>query len=74
MFGFLCSDIASYVRLSNLRPRARPRFGQYDKANLTAIVRIPDLQTTPNGVSATFPAYSATLLVVPGTVSGLKAA
>lgn len=67
------SALLSNVSLSNFQAASAAQVWQYSTTNLSAIVRGPDLQTTLNGLSVTFPAYSATLLVVPGTVSGLKA-
>ncbi len=67
------NDLSSNVALNNFQPDGAVQVWQYSGANLGAIVRQPDQSTTANGVGANFPAYSATLLIVPES-SALKAA
>jgi len=54
------------VTLASFSPEAPVQVFRYSGANLAAIVREPDLAATPAGLTATFPASSITLLVVPG--------
>lgn len=57
-------DLTSHVALANFRPAANAQVWTYNKSNLKAIVRGPDLAVQASGFAATFPAYSITLLVL----------
>ena len=65
-------DLSSNIALNNFQPDSTVQLWQYSATNQSAIVRMPDQSTTANGVGANFPAYSATLLIVPES-SALKA-
>ena len=67
------NDLSSNISLNNFQPDSAAQVWQYSGANLAAIVRGPDVSATPNGITATFPANSATLLIVPSAASALKA-
>jgi Glycoside hydrolase family 44 len=65
-------ELTSQVSLANLVPSGKAKVYQYSNANLGTIVALPGLTVTPpasgsttSTVSATFPAQSITLLVVP---------
>ena len=58
-------DVTSNVALANFKPAANGQVWTYGKSNLNAIVRGPDLPVLASGFTATFPAYSVTLLVLP---------
>jgi uncharacterized protein (TIGR03437 family) len=64
-------DLSSNIALGNFQPDGTVQVWQYSAANLGAIVRQPDQSTTVNGAGANFPAYSATLLIVPEAASAL---
>ncbi len=66
------NDLSSNVNIGNFQPDSAAQVWQYSAASPAAIVRGSDVSTTANGITATFPAYSATLLVVP-EASALKA-
>jgi uncharacterized protein (TIGR03437 family) len=59
------NELSSNIALNNFQPDGTVQLWQYSAANQSAIVRLPDQSTTANGVGANFPAYSATLLIVP---------
>jgi hypothetical protein len=63
------SDTArtSSLALSGFAPAAVAQVWRYSAANLSAIVRQPDQAVTGSGFSATYPAQSITLLVVPAS-------
>jgi uncharacterized protein (TIGR03437 family) len=65
-------ELSSNIALNNFQPDSTVQLWQYSAANQSAIVRLPDQSTTASGVGANFPAYSATLLIVP-EASTLKA-
>jgi uncharacterized protein (TIGR03437 family) len=68
------NSISDTVSLANFIPAGTAQVWQYSSANLAAIVRqSPDLSVSGNSLSATFPAYSMTLLVVPEAQSALPA-
>ncbi|MBV8886477.1 MAG: discoidin domain-containing protein, partial [Chroococcidiopsidaceae cyanobacterium CP_BM_RX_35] len=50
-------------------PLSTAQIYTYSNANLTAIVRQPDQVVSSAGFSATYPANSITLVVIPGVVS-----
>ena len=58
-------DITDSVSLANFTPAGTGQVWQYSSANLGALVQQPDLNVGGNGLSATFPAQSITLLVIP---------
>ena len=63
-------DLTSSIALSNFQSSGAAQVWRYSSANLSAILRQSDAAVTTGGISATFPANSITLLVVPtGTVS-----
>jgi uncharacterized protein (TIGR03437 family) len=58
--------IADSISLADFTPAGTAQVWQYSQSNLGAIVRqTPDLNVAGNSVSATFPPYSMTLLVIP---------
>jgi len=64
--------ITDSISLADFIPAATAQVWQYGQNNLNAIVRqTPDLNVTGNSVSATFPAYSMTLLVIPQAQSSM---
>ena len=65
-------DLTATLGLNNMTPNGKAQVYQYSNANLQSIVQQPSLTVTPppNGstnssLSATFPAQSITLLVIP---------
>jgi uncharacterized protein (TIGR03437 family) len=64
-------DLSSTVGISNFTPDAKAQVWRYSQANLNSIVRQPDADVSGFSLSATFPAYSMTLLVVPASPSVL---
>jgi len=66
-------DIADTVSLANFTPAGSAQVWQYSQANLGGIVRqTADLSTAGNNITATFPAYSITLLVIPQAQSAMS--
>jgi hypothetical protein len=59
--------LTSPVTLDNFSPSAAAQVFRYSAANLAAIVREADLPVSQTGFTATFPASSLTLLVVPAS-------
>ena len=59
------NDLASSVSIANFTPQASAAVFRYSAANLTAIVPEAAQAVTPSGFTATFPANSATLYVIP---------
>jgi hypothetical protein len=59
------TDLTSNVALANFTALGAAKVYQYGAANWTAIVPQPDLSIGLNGFTATFPAWSITLVVVP---------
>jgi len=68
------NPLTSSVALANFTPAASAQVWQYSGANLQAIARQPDTPVTSNGVTAAFPAYSLTLIVVPQSQSAMTVA
>lgn len=66
-------DLASNVSLANFKPAASAQVWTYSSANLGAIVRGADLPVTAAGFSATFPANSISLFVLPADPETLLA-
>jgi hypothetical protein len=58
-------DLTSRLTLAGFHGRDRAQRFTYGPADLTSIVRGEDLRVTRGGVSATYPANSVTLLVLP---------
>jgi len=58
-------DLTSTLTLAGLRPAAHAHIFRYSAADLKAIVPAPDQPISPNGFTATHPANSITLMVVP---------
>jgi len=67
------SDLTSSVSLAHFKPASDAQVWTYNKSNLTAIVRGPDLPVQASGFTATFPANSITLLVLPADPQTLAA-
>jgi len=64
------SDLTSSLALSNFQSSGAAQVWRYSSANASAVVHQADVAVTASGVSATYPANSITLLVIPtGTVS-----
>jgi hypothetical protein len=59
------SDITSALSLANFTPAAYAQVYSYSSADLTQIVRQPDMPVLASGFSAKYPANSLTLVVVP---------
>jgi len=57
--------ITSALSLAHFSPGASAQVYRYSSANLTAIVHAADQPLTAGGFSATFPANSITLIVIP---------
>ena len=66
-------DIGDSISLANFTPAGTAQVWQYSQANLAGIVRqSPDLNVSGNSLTATFPAYSMTLLVIPQAQSAMS--
>jgi hypothetical protein len=57
--------LASSVSLANFSPALRAPVYRYSAANLNAVVSLPEQPVGPAGFSASFPASSITLFVIP---------
>jgi len=67
------SDITDSISLAHFTPAGTAQVWQYAPANLMAIVRLsPDINVSGNNLTATFPAYSMTLLVIPQAQSAMS--
>ena len=67
--------LTSDVSLANFQPGANAQVFRYSAANLGAIVQEANQPVTASGFSATFPANSITLIVIPpggGSVTGVN--
>jgi hypothetical protein len=67
--------LTSDVSLANFQPGVNAQVYRYSSANLSAIVREADQPVTASGFSATFPANSITLIVIPpggGPLTGVS--
>ncbi len=58
-------DLTSSLSLAGANPKGNAQVYTYSSANLKAIVRQADLPVSASGFSATYPANSITLLVLP---------
>ncbi len=65
-------DLSSTVAISDFNAQGTAQVWQYSGANLSAIVRQPDLTVANGSISAVFPAYSMTMLVVTAAQAGPK--
>jgi uncharacterized protein (TIGR03437 family) len=61
--------ISDAVSLANFTPAGAAQVWQYSGANLNAIVRQSDVSASGGALSASFPAYSMTLFVIPANQS-----
>ena len=61
------TDLTSSLNMSGFGPDANAQVYRYSAANLTQIVRQADQPLTQTGFTATYPAYSITLVVLPKT-------
>ncbi len=59
------NDVASNLSLADFTPAATAQVYTYSGANASAIVRGADLPVSASGFTATYPANSITLLVIP---------
>lgn len=59
------NDLSTNLNLHNFSSGASAQVYTYSGSNLTAIVRQPDLMVSPSGFTATYPASSITLIVLP---------
>jgi uncharacterized protein (TIGR03437 family) len=66
-------DLSSSVQIANFTPAGGAQVWRYGPANLNAIVRQqPDATLDGGSITATFPAYSMTLFVIPAAQAGAK--
>ena len=66
-------DIGDSISLANFTPAGTAQVWQYGQTNLTGIVRqTSDINVSGNSLTATFPAYSMTLLVIPQAQSAMS--
>jgi uncharacterized protein (TIGR03437 family) len=66
-------DISDSISLANFTPAGTAQVWQYSQANLTGIVRqTADINVGGNSLTATLPAYSMTLLVIPQAQSAMS--
>ena len=63
------SDLTSSVALTGFTPGSSAHMYQYSTAAPKAIVHQPDLAVSPSGFSATYPAYSITLVAIPAVAT-----
>src|SRR5579862_38289 len=69
------NDISDSISLANFTPMGTAQVWQYGQSNLSGIVRqSPDLNLSAGNLTATFPAYSMTLLVIPQAQSAMSVA
>jgi uncharacterized protein (TIGR03437 family) len=65
--------ISDSISLANFTPAGTAQVWQYSQTNLTGIVRqTADINVSGNSLTATFPAYSMTLLVIPQAQSAMS--
>ena len=67
------SSATAPISVANFQAAGNAQVWQYSSANLTAIQHLPDLSASAGSVTATFPARSITLLVLPALPSSLPA-
>jgi hypothetical protein len=63
------NDLTSTLSLAGFNPASIAQVYRYSNANKTAIVRVPDQTVSSTGFSATYPANSITLLIIPKSVT-----
>jgi uncharacterized protein (TIGR03437 family) len=64
--------VADSISLANFKPAGTAQVWQYSQTNQAAIVRqTSDINVTGNNLTATFPAFSMTLLVIPQAQSAM---
>jgi hypothetical protein len=68
------SDLTSSLSLSGFSPGATAKVYRYSPANLNAIVAQPDQVVNASGFSATYPANSITLVVIPEIIPAVYSA
>jgi trimeric autotransporter adhesin len=68
------SPITDSITLANFLPAGTAQVWQYSSANLSAIERQPDVSLGGTTVTADFPAYSMTLLVIPQSSGAMSVA
>lgn len=66
------TDLESRITFSGFSPPGDAKVYQYSGANLNAIVRQPDLPFQAEGLTATFPASSVTLIEAAGLSGSLR--
>ncbi len=67
------SPISDSISLANFTPAATAQVWQYSQTNLAGIVRqTSDINVSGNSLTATFPPYSMTLLVIPQAQSAMS--
>jgi uncharacterized protein (TIGR03437 family) len=64
-------ELSSTINISNFTPDAQAQVWQYSQANLTSILGPANVAVTGNAITATFPAYSMTLFIVPASANVL---
>jgi Glycoside hydrolase family 44/Ricin-type beta-trefoil lectin domain len=64
------NDLTSSLSLAGATPTGKAQVYTYSSANLNAIVHQPDVAVSSSGFSATYPANSMTMVVVPTNSSG----
>ncbi|HUJ23075.1 MAG TPA: glycoside hydrolase family 44 protein, partial [Bryobacteraceae bacterium] len=64
-------SLTSQVSLANFTPDKAAKVFRYSGAHLSGIAAQPDQAVASNGFSATFPAYSITLFVIPQSPASL---
>jgi len=64
------ATLTGNVALSGFTPDATAQVYRYSASNLSSIVRQADQAVTSNGFSASFPANSITLVILPGSGGG----
>jgi len=64
-------SLTSQVSLANFSPDKAAKVFRYSGAHLSGIAAQPDQAVASNGFSATFPAYSITLFVIPQSPASL---
>jgi len=67
------ADIGDSISLANFTPAGTAQVWQYGQTNLASIVRqTSDITVSGSSLTATFPAYSMTLLVIPQAQSAMS--
>jgi len=65
-------DLSSSIQIANFTPAGTAQVWSYSQPNLSAIVRQSDAALNGGSITATFPAYSMTLFVIPAAQAGPK--